>query len=109
MTCQSTQGLILEDTFASDVNQMMKTDKDMPQSLEIKFGKTSGRAGRESRERSAEQLFADLELVASAVDGSDFGTAHKEEATGNQIWSSETRMLCMPTSPQVGDEFASSR
>ena len=32
--------------------------------FEVKFGKTSGRAVKESRERSAEQLLADLEPVA---------------------------------------------
>ena len=41
--------------------------------FEVKFGKTSERAAKESRERSAEQLFADLEPVASAVEGSDLG------------------------------------
>ena len=41
--------------------------------FEVKFGKTSERAVRESRERSAEQLLADLESVASAVEGSDLG------------------------------------
>ena len=41
--------------------------------FEVKFGKTSVRAVRESRERSAEELFADLESVASAVEGSDLG------------------------------------
>ena len=41
--------------------------------FEVRFGKTSERAVKESRERSAEQLFADLEPVASAVEGSDLG------------------------------------
>ena len=71
--------------------------------FEVKCGKTSERAVRESRERSAGQLFVDLESVASAVEGSDLGPTEdpfepttsciydtKKEATGNQIWSSET-------------------
>ena len=41
--------------------------------FEVKFGKTSEREVRESPERSAEQLFADLESVAYAVEGSDLG------------------------------------
>ena len=43
--------------------------------FEVKFGKTSERVVKESRERSAEQLFADQEPVVSAVEGSDIGTA----------------------------------
>ena len=39
--------------------------------FEVKFGKTSDRAVQESRQRCTEQLFADLEPVASAVEGSD--------------------------------------
>ena len=41
--------------------------------FEVKFAKTSERAVRESRERPAEQLFADLESVALAVEDSDLG------------------------------------
>ena len=41
--------------------------------FEVKFGKTSGRAVKESPERFAEQLFADQDPVASAVEGSDLG------------------------------------
>ena len=41
--------------------------------FEVKYCKTSERAVKESRERSAEQLFTDLELVAGAVEGSDLG------------------------------------
>ena len=75
MTCQSTQDLILQDIFAFGENQMMTTEMDMPQSFEVKFGKTSEKAVKEWRERSAEQLFADPEPVAFAVEGSDLGTA----------------------------------
>ena len=42
--------------------------------FEIKFGKTSERAVKESRERSSEQHFTDLEFVALDVEGSDVGT-----------------------------------
>ena len=49
-------------------------DKNRPAAIfEVKLGKTSERAVRESRERSAEQLFADPESVACAVEGSDLG------------------------------------
>ena len=41
--------------------------------FEVKFVKTSERAVKESRERSSEQLFADVELVTSAVEGSNLG------------------------------------
>ena len=70
MKCQSTQELIPQDIFASYGNQMLMTEMDMPQSLKSKFVKTSERAVKESRERSAEQLFADLERVALVVEGS---------------------------------------
>ena len=80
--------------------------------FEVKFVKTSVRAVKESRERSSEQLFADLELVASAVEGSDLGptrdplslqqvaTMTPKETTGNQIWSVQTEMLCVPSPPR---------
>ena len=42
--------------------------------FEVKFGKTSQRAVKESRERSVEELFDILEPVAFAVEGSDLGT-----------------------------------
>ena len=42
--------------------------------FEVKFGKKTERATTESRERSAEQLFDNLEPVALAVEGSDLGT-----------------------------------
>ena len=42
--------------------------------FEVKFGKKTERTTTESRERSAEQLFADPEPVESAVAGSDLGT-----------------------------------
>ena len=74
MTCQSTQELSHQVKFDVYGNQMM-TEMDMPQTSEIKFGKTSERAVKESRGRSAEQLFADPEPVALAVECSDLGTA----------------------------------
>ena len=42
--------------------------------FEIKSGKTLERAVKKSRERSVQQLFAKLESVASAVEGSDLDT-----------------------------------
>ena len=42
--------------------------------FDVKSGKKTERAATESRKRSAEQLFHDLELVALAVEGSDLGT-----------------------------------
>ena len=42
--------------------------------FEVKFDKKTERATTESRERSAEQLFDNLEPVALAVEGSDLGT-----------------------------------
>ena len=42
--------------------------------FEVKYGKTSERAVKESREQSVEQLFADLESVALAVKGSELDT-----------------------------------
>ena len=97
MTCRSTQELNPQDMFSFSGNQMM-TEMDMPQSL-VKFGKTSGRAVEESRERSADrlfadQLFADLEPVASAVEGGDFGTAGDPfEPTARCISDTRKRQL----------------
>ena len=68
MTCQSTLELIPQDIFAFFGHQMM-TEMDMQPSL-----KESERAVKESRERSAEQLFDILEPVPFAVEGSDLGT-----------------------------------
>ena len=70
MTCQSTQDLIPQDIFAFYENLMM-TEMDVQQT---KFDKQTRRTTTESRERSAEQLFYILELVALAVEGSDLGT-----------------------------------
>ena len=55
-----------------------------------------------------------MESVALAVEGSDLGTTedpfeptarcineHQEETTGDQIWSSKTKVLCVPSPPQV--------
>ena len=62
--------------------------------FEVKFGKTSERAVRESRERSAEQLLADLESVASAVEGSDLGpTEDPFEPTASCIYDTRKRQL----------------
>ena len=87
--------------------------------FKVKCGKTPERAVKESCERSAAQPSADLQSVASAVEGSDLGPTEdswdptasciydtKKEATGNQIWSSETKVLCVPSPPQAGNEFA---
>ena len=62
--------------------------------FEVKLGKTSERAVRESRERSAEQLFADLESVASAVEGSDLGPAEDPfKPTASCICDTKKRQL----------------
>ena len=63
------------------------------------------RVTAESRDRSAEEFFDSLESVALAVEGSALGTSeapfsayskmrqrHQEEATGDQIWSSNTHL-----------------
>ena len=58
--------------------------------FEVKFGKTSERVVRESCERSAAQLFADLESVASAVEGSDLGpTEDPFEPTASCIYDTK--------------------
>ena len=62
--------------------------------FEVKFGKTSERAVKESRERSAEQLSSDLEPVASAVEGSDLGpTDDSFEPTASCINDTKERQL----------------
>ena len=62
--------------------------------FDVKFGKTSERAVKESRERFAEQHFADLESVASAVEGSDLGpTEGAFEPAASCILVTEKRQL----------------
>ena len=61
---------------------------------EVKFSKMSERAVRESCERSAAQLFADLESVASAVEGSDLGpTEDLFEPTASCICNTKKKQL----------------
>ena len=82
-----------------------------------KFGKTS--AVKESRERSAEQLFADPEPAASAVQGSDLGpTEDPFKPTASCMNNIRKRQLVtrsglprlrccvMPCPPQGCSEFA---
>ena len=47
-----------QDVFANYGNKIMITEYGHAAIFEVKFGKTSGRAVKEPRERSAEQLFA---------------------------------------------------
>ena len=62
--------------------------------FEVKFGKTSEGSVKESHKRSAEQLFANLEPVASALEGSDLGTAGDPfEPTGRCINDTRKRQL----------------
>ena len=60
----------------------------------------------DSRERTADTLFSDLESIASVVEGSDIEdnvvpTANcvrdQRKATGDQSRSSKNAMLCMPS------------
>ena len=93
MSCQSTQELILQDKLAFYGNQM-KTEMDMPQSLKSILEKTTERAVKESRERTAEELFAHLEPVASAEEGSDLGTTEDPfEPTARCINDTKKRQL----------------
>ena len=94
MTCQSTQELIPHDIFAFS----WESDDDRnghAAIFEVKFGKTSEKAVRESHVRSAEQLFAeqlfaDLESVASAVEDSDLGpTEDPIEPTASCIYGTK--------------------
>ena len=89
-------------------NQMMITGHAAIK--EVKFGKETEGVTTESRERSAESLFDTLESVALAVEGSNLCAnskllpRHQEEATGDQIRSLKTTMLCMPSPPRAGNE-----
>ena len=73
---------------------MLTTEMNMPQSLKSNLArKTSERAVRESRERSGGQLFADLESVASAVEGSVGPTEDTFEPTASCINDTKKRQL----------------
>ena len=93
MACQSTQELILQDVFAF----LWESDDDRNGHaviFEVKFGKKTQRVATESRERSAEQLFDDLESVALFVEGSDLGTTKDPfEPTASCINDTKMRQL----------------
>ena len=62
--------------------------------FEVKFGKTSERAVKESRERSVEQLFPDLESVALAVEGRELDTTEDpNEPSARYINDTKKRQL----------------
>ena len=62
--------------------------------FKVKFGKKTERTTTESRERSAEQIFDFLELVALAVEGSDLGATEAPfEPTARCISDTEKRQL----------------
>ena len=77
--------------------------------FEVKFGTQEK---KQSQTRASEQLitlFTDIEFVALALEGSEHNNTednfvptakmysrHKGEATGDQIRSSKTTVLCMP-------------
>ena len=62
--------------------------------FEIKIGKKTERAVKESRERSAQQLFADVGLVTSAVEDSVLGpTENPFESTASCINDTKKRQL----------------
>ena len=68
--------------FAFYGNQMM-TETDMPQSLKLNLAR-----------RQKEQLFADLESVASAVEGSDLGlTEDPFEPTASCIYDNKRQLV----------------
>ena len=120
MTCQSRQEL----NSSGYIRLLWESDDDNRNGhaaiFEVKFGKTSEGAVRESRERSTEQLFADPESVASALEGSDLGKSGettlsrqrvcindgKRLTACNQIRSVKTEMLCVRSPRQVGFEYA---
>ena len=62
MICQSTQEWIPQGMLASFQNQAKKT---------VKFGKKAEEAISDSRKRTADTLFTDLESVALASEGRD--------------------------------------
>ena len=85
--------------------------------FEGKFGKKSERVITDSQGRTADALVMNLESVELAGEGSDLNiiennfvpTARctqdtKKKATGDQIKSSETTMLCMPSPARAGNE-----
>ena len=93
MICQSMPELIPQVFFAF----LWESDYDRNEHaaiFEVKFGKKTKRATEASRERSAEQLFDDLESVASVVEGSDLGTSEDRfESTASCINDTKKRQL----------------
>ena len=62
--------------------------------FEVKFGKKTERAAKESRERSPEQLFDTSESVSLVLEGSDFGTTEDPfEPTARCINDTEKRQM----------------
>ena len=73
MICQSMQELIPQVMFIFFGNQSKKkVSFPMQRSFEVKFDKKSERVITDSRGRTADALFMNLESVALAIEGSDF-------------------------------------
>ena len=93
-------------------------DKNTPAAIfEVKFGKMAEGAITDSRQRTADTLYNDLESVELAIEGTNPDVTEddivpaaeciqdtKEEATGDQIRSSKCTMLCMPSPSRTGNE-----
>ena len=93
MTCQSTQEMIPQDMFASCRNQVKKTTQiHMQRFLNKNFAKKA-EVITDSRERTAESLFNNLESVASVVEGSDSKIDDNSVPTARCIQDTEKRQL----------------
>ena len=85
MICQSTQELTLQGMFDSCRNQVKKKKKKSHAAIfEVKFGKKKKAEASitNSRERTADTLFSDLESVALAIEGSDLNTLEDNPLQG---------------------------
>ena len=118
MICQSAQELMPQGMLASFQNQNEEDDKNTHAAIfEVKFGTKADEAITDSRKRTADTLFTDLESVALAIQGRDPNITEdnfvpkakciqdtQRKATGDQIRSSKTTVLCMPSPPRAGNE-----
>ena len=71
MICESTQELIPQGMFVSCGNQVKKRTKNVCSDFWNKFGKKTEGAMTDSRERTADTLYNDLESVALTIEGTN--------------------------------------
>ena len=97
--------------FDSSGNQVKKKKNSHASIFKVKFGKKAEGSITDSRERTADTLFSDLDSIALAIEGSDLKdnfvpgelySRHQRKATGDQIRSSKDHFVVYAISIMSG-------